>query len=151
MSIKRETHLKVAFLMWGMVGTGLLIAGSVFLFGNRSLSVLSDGSADPGIKEVIGLSIALIIGFIKGNLVLKKLAKKYIARIKTLPELSPVYMTFSPKSWMMVVGMMTLGKIVRSVGAPPLVIGVIYVAVGSALVLGSRTYIMSFQHVQTEV
>lgn len=150
MQIKRETHLKVAFLMWGLVGSGLLIAGAVFLFGNRSLSVLSDGSTNPGMAEGIGLALALSIGFIKGNLVLKKVAGKYIARIKTLPEVSPLYKTFSPKSWIMVAGMMTLGKIVRSVGIPPLVIGVIYVAVGFALVLGSRTYLMTPLQTQTE-
>ncbi len=140
MNIKRETHLKVAFLMWGLVGTGLLISGAIFLFGNRSLSVFGEGRPGPGFTEAIGLAIALTIGFIKGNLVLKKLARKYIARIKTLPEKSPVYMTFSPKSWVMVVGMMLLGKIVRSVGAPHLVIGVIYLAVGFALVLGAQAY-----------
>lgn len=131
--------------MWGMVGTGLLIAGAVFLFGGRSLSVLSDGRGGPGMAEGMALMIALVIGFIKGNFVLKKLAKRYISRIKALPETSPIYMTFSPKSWIMIVGMMTLGKAIRVLGIPPLVIGGIYVAVGFALVLGSRTYLLSHQ------
>ena len=142
MNITKETHLKVAFCMWGLVGTGLLIAGSFFLFG-RSLSVLNDGLSDPGLNEGIGLVIGLIIGFIKGNFVFKKLARKYIARIQSLPETSPIYMTFSGKSWIMILGMMALGRIIRALGAPPIVIGTIYIAVGFALVLGSRHYLSS--------
>lgn len=144
MNITRETHLKVAFGMWGLVGTGLLIAGSFFLFG-RSLSVLNDGLSDPGLTEVIGLVIGLIIGFIKGNFVFKQLAKKYIARIQSLPETSAIYMTFSAKSWIMILGMMTLGRIIRALGTPHYVIGTIYIAVGFALVLGSRNYLMHHQ------
>ncbi len=141
MQVTRETHLRVAFFMWGLVGTGLLIAGSYFLFGARSLSVLDGAKPKPGLTEAIALILALGVGFIKGNLVLKKVARKYSARIEKLPETSPIYMTFSPKSWILVAGMMALGRITRSIGAPPLVVGVIYVAVGFALVLGSLTYL----------
>jgi len=139
--VTRETHLRVAFFVWGLVGTGLLIAGSYFLFGTRSLSILDGAKPKPGLAEGIGLVLALGVGFIKGNLVLKKVARKYSARIQALPETSPIYMTFSPKSWILVAGMMALGKITRSIGAPPLVVGVIYVTVGFALVIGSRTYL----------
>ncbi|MFQ5597990.1 MAG: hypothetical protein ACE5GK_08065 [Nitrospiria bacterium] len=141
MEISRNTHLKIAFFMWGLVGTGLLIAGSFFLFGDRSLSVLDSAKPTPGMTEGLGLAIALVLGFVKGHLVLKKVARKYILRIKSLPETSPFYKTFSVKSWLMIPGMMLIGRIVRTVGAPPLVIGVIYVAVGFALILGSRMYI----------
>ena len=141
MQITRNTHLKVAFFIWGLVGTGLLIAGGAFLFGDRSLSVLNGETAVSWQAEGIGLAIALVIGFIKGRFVLTKVARKYIARIKTLPESSPFYMTFSRKSWVMVGGMMLLGRVIRAMGAPHLVVGSIYVAVGFALVLGSRTYI----------
>ncbi len=141
MQITRNTHLKVAFFIWGLVGTGLLIAGGAFLFGDRSLSVLNGETAVSWQAEGIGLAIAGLIGFIKGRFVLTKVARKYIARIKTLPESSPFYMTFSRKSWVMVGGMMLLGRVIRAMGAPHLVVGSIYVAVGFALVLGSRTYI----------
>ncbi len=136
--------------MWGLVGTGLLIAGTFFLFG-RSLSVLNDGLSDPGLKEGVGLVIGLVIGFIKGNFVFKKLARKYIARIQSLPEASPFYMTFSGKSWIMIGGMMALGRIIRALGAPHFVIGTIYVAVGFALVLGSRNYLLNQKTTQTSV
>ncbi len=128
-------------MTWGLVGTGLLIFGLSALFGH-SLSVLSIGNAKPGLAEGLGLALALTVGFFKGNFVLKKIALKYISRIQKLSDLSPFYMTFAPKNWIMVVGMMTLGKLVRTFGPSPFVIGVIYVTVGFALVLGARTYLI---------
>lgn len=135
----------MAFFIWGLVGTGLLIAGGTFLFGDRSLSVLNGETAVSWTSEIIGLSIALVIGFIKGRFVLTKVARKYIARILALPESSPFYMTFSIKSWVMVVGMILLGRIIRAMGAPSLVVGSIYVAVGIALIIGCRTYVNNSQ------
>ena len=145
MQVTRKTHLKLAFFTWGLVGTGLLIAGGIFLFGDFVRSDYGIDNPGPGMPELIGLVVAVILGLIKGNLVLRKIARKYSARIRALPEPSPVYMTFSPKSWIMVVGMIALGRIIRALGAPHLVIGVIYVAVGVALVLGSRTYLAAPQ------
>lgn len=141
MEVTRETHLKLAFLLWALVGTGLLIAGGIFLFGGRTMSELDPAKGTPGIAEGIGLLIALIIGFAKGNFVLTKVAKKNIARIEQLPERSPFYMTFSLKSWLWVLVMILMGRTIRALGAPALVVGIIYVAVGFALALGSRSYL----------
>lgn len=141
LNISKETHFKVAFFWWGLVGTGLLIAGSIFLFGGRSLSVLNTGPTAPSKAEWAGLAIALCLGFIKGNFVFKKIARKYMKRIEQLPEKSPLYRTFSLKSWGLILFMIVLGRTIRALGAPHLIIGTIYVAVGLALVLGSRTYL----------
>ncbi|MFY9268349.1 MAG: hypothetical protein WAO55_01225 [Candidatus Manganitrophaceae bacterium] len=145
MEVSRETHLKLAFFLWAVVGTGLLLAGGFFLFGQRSMSELDNrfGSGGPGIAEGIGFVIALAIGFAKGSFVLPKVARKNIARIEQLPERSPFYMTFSLKSWLLILLMILIGRMIRFLGAPRLVIGVIYVAVGLALALGSRIYLMA--------
>ena len=149
LQVTRETHLKLAFITWGLVGSGLLIAGAFFLFGDFTRSDYGMESPAPGMTEGIGLVIGLALGFIKGNFVLRKIARKYSARIKALPETSPVYMTFSPKSWIMVLGMILLGRTIRALGAPHLIIGVIYVAVGFALIMGCRTYIAGPHSSQT--
>lgn len=131
MNVSRCTHLKMAAGLWGMVGFGLLIAGIIFLFGGSAM----------GMNAWIAFVFALVIGFVKGKFVLPKVAKKNIARIESLPEQSPVYMTFNAKSWILVLGMIILGKTIRFLGAPSFVVGAIYVAVGIALLLGSRTYL----------
>ena len=141
MNVLRSTHLKMAAGLWGMVGFGLLMAGNIFLFGHRTMDTLpGDGSAI-GMTEGISFVIALVIGFVKGKIVLPKVARKNIARIESLPEQSPLYMTFSAKSWMLVLGMIIIGKTIRFLGAPDFVVGAIYVAVGIALLLGSRVYL----------
>ncbi|HIE64355.1 MAG: hypothetical protein ABGX83_09595 [Nitrospira sp.] len=142
MNISKEMHLKVAFFWWGAVGTMLLIVGSGLLFGGRSLSVLNTGPTSPGTAQWVGLAIALCIGFIKGRFVFRKVARRYIKRIQALPEKSPVYMTFSLKSWGLILCMMALGMILRALETPHLVRGVIDIAVGLALVLGSKNYLI---------
>jgi hypothetical protein len=141
MEVSRETHLRLAFLMWALVGTGLLIAGGVFLFGNRTMSEIDPNRGSVGMAQVIGLVIALALGFAKGNFVLPKIARKNTLRIEQLPEKSPIYMTFSLKSWLLILVMILTGRTIRFFGAPSVVIGTIYVAVGFALALGSRAYL----------
>ncbi len=131
MNVSHKTHLKMAAGLWGMVGLGLLMAGFMFLFGGPAI----------GMTEWICFFIAMVIGLVKGKIVLPKVAKKNIARIDGLPEQSPWYMTFSAMSWTLVLGMIILGRTIRFLGAPHFVVGVIYVAVGMALLLGSRTYL----------
>ncbi len=143
MEVSRETHLRLAFVLWALVGTGLLVAGGVFLFGGRTMSELDPARGAPGMAEGIGLVIALAVGFAKGSFVLPKVARKNVARIEQLPEKSPIYMTFSLKSWLLILAMILIGRTIRFLGAPHLVIGTIYVAVGFALALGSRSYLVA--------
>lgn len=143
MEVSRETHLRLAFILWALVGTGLLIAGGIFLFRDRTMSELDPARGTPGIVEGIGFVIALAVGFAKGNFVLPKIARKNVARIEQLPERSPFYMTFSLKSWILIASMMLIGTVIRLLGASYFIRGVIYVAVGFALVLGSRGYLLA--------
>jgi hypothetical protein len=131
--VSQKTHLKLAFLLWAVVGVGLLIAGVRFLIG-------ADASA---MATGIGCLIALGLGFAKGYFVLPKIARKNSARIQQLPVESPIWATFSPKSWMLVLLMILIGRTLRALGAPLLLVGVIYLAVGLALLLGSRAYLES--------
>jgi len=141
MHVSRSTHLKMAAGLWGMVGLGLLTAGLIFLFGHQTMGTLSGDGSAIGMTEGICFVVALIVGFAKGKWVLPKVAKKNIARIEALPEQSPAYLTFSAKSWMLVLGMIVIGRTIRFLGAPHFIVGAIYVAVGIALLLGSRVYL----------
>ena len=138
MMISRNTHLKVAAALWGFVGLGLLLAGSFFLFGNHAAG---DGPFGVGMASIVGFVVALVIGGIKGRLVLPRVGKKNVARILALPEKSPLHMTFSAKSWLLVLLMIAIGRLIRFAGAPPFIVGTIYTAVGVALLLGSTCYL----------
>jgi len=131
--VTRQTHLRLAFCLWAAVGFGLLTAGLRWISGSDA-TTMSVG---------LGLAVALLLGVVKGGLVLPKIARKNIARIHLLPIQSPVYCTFSVKSWALVLLMILIGRGLRAVGLPLFFIGLIYVAVGLALLLGSRTYVRS--------
>jgi hypothetical protein len=141
MMVSRNTHLKLAAGLWGIVGFGLLMAGLIFLFGNRSVSILPGATTGIGLTEGISFLVAIVIGFVKGQIVLPKIAHKNIARIKALPEQSSIATTFSARSWTLVLGMILLGRFIRMMGTPYFVVGAISLAVGLALLLGSRVYL----------
>ena len=141
MMVSRQTHLKIATVLWGIVGFGLLMAGLIFLFGNRTMSILPGEPSGIGVTEGISFVIALMLGLIKGQFVIKKVGRKNRARIESLPEPSGFHMTFSAKSWILVLGMILLGRLIRFAGAPAFIVGAIYVAVGVALLIGSTVYL----------
>jgi len=138
MQVSREGHLKIAKVLWRIVGIGLNTAGLIFLFGNAWTNLFPAGSSG---MAFFSLLIGLFLGWLKGTKVLTRVAAKNKARIQTLPEQSPFYMTYSAKSWVMVLGMILLGRLIRFLGASHLLVGAIYIAVGVALIIGSEVYI----------
>ncbi len=127
-SVNRTLHIKIAFLLWLAVGIGLLVAGLGFI------------CKESTIRQGIGLGIALVIGIVKGGIVLPKIAKQNMLRIAQLPPASPFYATFSLKSWGLIGLMIILGRTLRFLKTPPFYMGTLYMAVGIALILGSRAY-----------
>lgn len=135
MEISHKAHLRVAFFLWAIVGTGLLSVGSHFIWGVAQASPWADPS--------IWMVVAVVLGYVKGKFVITKVGRRNVARIFTLPDASPLYRTFSVKSWMLVLLMIAIGRTIRFFGAPPMGVGVIYVAVGVALLIGSQVYLSS--------
>jgi hypothetical protein len=131
MMISHKAHLGIATALWAMVGLGLLTAGLFFLFGDIGI----------GVPSMVTSIAALAVGAFKGSVVLPKIAKKNKDRILALPEASPFYMTFNAKSWLLVLSMILLGRLIRFAGTPHFVVGGIYMAVGIALLLGSTCYL----------
>ena len=130
--ISRNIHLMIATALWAMVGLGLLMAGLFFTFGDNFV----------GAASLIIFVPACALGVLKGIIVLPRVAKKNRDRILALPEASPFYMTFSIKSWLLILSMILLGRVIRAIGTPSSIVGGIYVAVGMALLLGSRCYLV---------
>jgi hypothetical protein len=132
MRVHHHVHLKLAFVLWGIVGLSLFIVGIAFL-------TVGESGLDPLRAGLLAAGIAL--GIAKSRFVLNKIARKNIKRIFTLPQKSHVLSTFSIRSWILVLAMILLGRLIRFLGAPYPVIGVIYVAVGFGLALSSRRYL----------
>jgi hypothetical protein len=117
-----NTNLLVAALMWSFIGFYLMVRGYLL---DQPL---------PGMF----LLLALGLGTIKAFWLIERAARKNIARIVARPDGMCLGGVYSWGMWGMVVCMMVGGRLLRNSAVPPLVVGVIYVAVGWALLLSSR-------------
>ena len=118
-----RTHLLLGALIWTVVGFFLLLNGFVFV----SLA----GKLWYGI-------IGILLGIIKTFFILDRVARKNIKRIKEFEDKVCFGSVYSLKTWVLVLAMIGLGRYLRTSVLPGEVIGMIYMAVGLALMLASR-------------
>ena len=119
-------QLWLAGAMWSCVGTGLFSVGTYWLLKNREAT------------GFIILVIAAGLGLGKALLVLDRTAFRNIDRIKSRGEDRCFGGFLSPRVWILVIGMMLLGRILRAIGLPKPILGLIYGAVGVGLLFSSR-------------
>jgi hypothetical protein len=118
-----RTHLLLAALIWSVVGFFLLTNGFVLISLQNHLWY--------GI-------VGLIIGTAKTFFILDRVAQKNIKRIKEFDDKVCIGSVYSWKTWIMVAAMIVLGRFLRTTVLPGEVVGLIYTAVGWALMLASR-------------
>ncbi|MGW8286954.1 MAG: hypothetical protein ACWGOD_01835 [Desulfobulbales bacterium] len=118
-----KTHLFSAGLIWSLVGCGLLFFGFylVSLNGNYWYAVAG-----------------LILGTVKTIFILDRVARKNVKRIKEFEDKVCLGSVYSWKTWMLVLAMILLGRYLRTSALPREIVGLIYIAVGWALLLASR-------------
>ena len=112
--------------MWSCVGVGLFAVGTYWL--------LKNGEA----KGFILLAIAAGLGLGKALLVLDRTTASNVERVKARGEDRCFGGFLSPRVWIIVIGMMLLGRILRTIGLSKPILGVIYGAVGIGLLYSSR-------------
>ncbi len=119
-----RVHVGVAAVMWTVVGAVLVALG---LYWTRPA-----GSMWPAL-----LVVAAAIGVIKARLVLAKAARRILDRIRTRGDGQCLGGFISWKTWLLVIGMMMLGRLLRGGLLPRPVVGFIYEAIGVALLTGA--------------
>jgi len=119
-------QLLLAGTMWSCVGAGLFSVGTYWLLKNGET------------KGFILLIIAAGLGLGKALLVLDRTTLRNITRVKARGEDRCFGGFLSPRVWILVIGMMLLGRILRTVGLPKPILGLIYGAVGIGLLFSSR-------------
>jgi hypothetical protein len=117
-----STNLLVAALMWSFIGLYLMVRGYLLV------------EALPGVFLVL----ALVLGTLKSFWVIERAARKNIARIVARPDGMCIGGVYSWGMWGLVVCMMIGGRLLRNSSVPPLLVSVIYGAVGWALFFSSR-------------
>ncbi|WP_232432150.1 hypothetical protein [Chamaesiphon minutus] len=137
--LNRQQHLLIAAAIWILVGTGLLIMGCIFWFHFPYLGFVD--------KEHIGFgSLALVVGLLKGKFVLEKTAVRTIERANALTETNPVksiIQMFGGKTIALILAMMGIGIILRAAGVSFEIRGLIYIAVGTALLWSCQRYLVA--------
>lgn len=134
--LTQQQHLWIAASIWTIVGAGLLTMGGVFWF---HFPYLGDLDAE---HIAIG-SAALIVGLLKGKFVLDKTASRVIENTVALQEPNPfksIYQMFGGKTIALIASMMGIGIVLRAIGVSFEVRGLIYLAVGTALLWSCRQY-----------
>ena len=118
-----RTHLLLGALIWTIVGFFLLTNGLVLVLFESYLWY-----------EFAGL----LLGTAKAFFILDRIARKNIRRIKEFEDKVCFGSVYSLKTWFMVAAMIVLGRFLRTTVLPGEVVGLIYMAVGWALMLSSR-------------
>ncbi len=120
-----RTHLLLAAVLWTAVGTGLLSFGGRWAWAGRA--------SYPGWL----LPLAGAAGAAKGYFVLTRSAGRIARRIQARGDGRCLGGFISPLTWGLVVLMMGTGYVMRQGLMPRAVVGLLYVAIGVALLIGS--------------
>jgi hypothetical protein len=121
----RRVRLGLAAATWTAVGLGLLIAGVHFF-------VASQRPLHPAF-----LAAAAAVGLIKALLVLRPAAHRVIGRIQASGDDRCIGGFFSWQTWIVVAVMIAAGVLFRNSHLSRAVVGLVYVAVGVALLSAS--------------
>jgi hypothetical protein len=136
MKLSPKAHLTIAGLLWTVVGAGLLTMGGVFWFHFPYLGFLD--------REHLAIGgLAMGIGLVKGIFVLDRTANRVIERVETLSEPNPlksIGQMFGVKTIALILAMMGIGVVLRIAGVSFEIRGLIYLAVGVALLWSCRRY-----------
>ena len=132
----KKVSLVLVGIIWLAVGLGLSIAGTNWIHG---LGV--------GPKMIGFFLVALVIGFLKGKFVIQKVALKYYKRADVVNFSNNTSSIFF--GWAQILGirgfvliglMMGLGGALRRSPIDRPILGILYLAVGIALVYASKIF-----------
>ena len=121
----QRVHIVAAAALWSLVGTGLLLAGIHWLRAADSAYTL---------PAAVG---GIALGYAKARLVLNRTAARIIRRIERRGDNRCIFGFLSWGNWAMVLGFMVLGRVLRASSLPVWMLGAIYLAVGTALLVSS--------------
>ena len=127
-------HLFLAALMWSIVGVLLLVFGARWVLGADVLH--------PVLLVVFGIGA----GVVKAWLVLDRAAGRIVSRIRTRGDGRCLGGFLSVRTWLLVMVMAVGGRLLRTGLLPTVLVGLIYVAVGTGLAPAARNLWRAWYH-----
>ncbi len=136
-------------MTWLVIGFFLMSKGLGYLVMSAQIPVSNVFSLVTGLTPVFGsrdmaaislIVISMMIGWIKGRVVLAKTARKVMARVRLLKEPIKLTEVYNLRYLILIGSMIALGISLKLLHVPTDVLGCVDVAVGTALVQGSVVY-----------
>lgn len=119
--MKQRTAILLSGALWLAIGIFLLYKGLYLIPGSSTL-----------------IAVGLLVGFLKGRLILPKSVRRIVARIQALPEPISLKQLYPPSYWILIGSMVGLGLAARLL--PNDIRGFIDIAIGAALMNGAMFY-----------
>jgi hypothetical protein len=123
----RRTHIMLAQLLWTLIGSMLLGLGVWWVV---------HAWGPHGLLYTVPF---LTLGVAKGLFILDRTARRTAARIDERGDDRCVFSFYSPSTWLVALGFMVFGQVLRHLPIPRPDLGLVYIMVGVGLLLGSRT------------
>jgi hypothetical protein len=137
-------------VLWLIIGLFLLIKGlNLVMLAVHAEHFGVNSTLVPYFSSMLGgteraalslITVALVIGLLKGRLVLIKSVKRVVTRIYSLPLPLKINQIYSWGYIAIIGSMMGLGILIRLLKLPVDIHGLIDVAIGSALINGAMIY-----------
>lgn len=134
MAVARNYLYLTAALIWGIPGVLITIKGVTAY----SLVLPSQ------LWWLLAITASMTVGFF---FIFRSITRRYIERIATLPAKSPLWQTFPPKGWLLLVFMMGIGMTLKLIPAVPIQFTAsFYSALGPMLMLASLRFLTTILH-----
>ena len=159
MKMKRSSLLLLSGSIWLAIGIMLVNLGSSFLV--KSLEIAKKTPDETPLLHFLGayisspenvailiITLAIFIGYIKGNSVMKKQAIRTYDRIFALPHHNSITKLYTKKNLLIIAFMMSLGFLMKFCKVSPDIRGFVDIAVGSALIQGSMHQFRYVKHIK---
>lgn len=118
----------------------LVLAGGLWIVAALILGMRGAGWLLPVEWMPALFAVGVVLGLVKSRLLLDRIARGVSRRIHDRGPTASIVGFLSVRSWVVVVVMMAGGHALRLTAAPRPALGVLYVAIATALVVASRTY-----------
>ncbi|MBU0673975.1 MAG: hypothetical protein KJ950_04970 [Proteobacteria bacterium] len=118
-----KTRILLAAFLWSCIGVMLIWRGE---------------NMTGGVGGLLLVVVAIILGTLKSRFVLDRVALKNMNRIIERGDSACIGGVYSTKTWILVLFMIVLGRLLRASPLPPWLVGLIYITVGWALLWSSR-------------
>jgi hypothetical protein len=113
-------------MMWSVVGGALLVFGVRWVL------------EDPTPIDVVLIGVAVVVGWLKSRFVLVRVADRIVERIRARGDGRCIGGFLSLRTWGLVAVMVIAGRVARSGLFSHHAVGLVYILVGTSLVLASR-------------